>query len=327
MKLDISILEKYLEENLVQKQTHPYLPLNIWNYTPRVQYEKLWDEITIKCRALITDQQGNVVSKSFDKFFNLEEVSQLPAEQFKVYEKLDGSLIVFFWHDDELVISSKGSFSSDHAIEAKKILSKYNLSNFDKSKSYSAELIVPWNRIVCDYGDQEKIVLLAKFDRFGNEYEIDKCKNDIEIVKKYDIFDLENIKSLIKDDQEGFVVRFDSGYRIKVKGSEYVRLHKIVTELSEKSIFEYLSEGQNIESLIDRVPDEFYNWVKDTQSKFLQNYDEILSECNSAYKEFDTRKETALYFMTQKYPEVLFKMLDKKDISKSIWKIVKGQAF
>jgi hypothetical protein len=31
--------------------------------------------------------------------------------------------------------------------------------------------------------------------------------------------------------------------------------------------------------------------------------------------------------MTQKYPEVLFKMLDKKDVSKSIWKIVKGQAF
>ena len=169
--------------------------------------------------------------------------------------------------------------------------------------------------------------MLSKFDKFGNEYDIEKYKDKIEVVKKYDIFELESIKSLIKDDQEGFVVRFDSGYRIKVKGSEYVRLHKIVTELSEKAIFEYVSEGKNIEDLIEKVPDEFYNWVKSIQSELTNKYKEILLECEKSYKELATRKETALYFMTQQYPEVLFKMLDKKDFSKSIWKLVKGQVF
>lgn len=325
MKLDIKLLEDYLENNLIQRQQHPKLPLYIWNYTPRVQYERLWDDITIKCRALITNKEGEVISKSFDKFFNIEEVSELPQEPFKVYEKLDGSLITFFWYESEFIVASKGSFTSEHAIEANKILQSYDLSIFDKTKSYSAELIAPWNRIVCDYGQEEKVVLLSKFDKFGNEYDIEKYKDKIEVVKKYDIFELESIKSLIKDDQEGFVVRFDSGYRIKVKGSEYVRLHKIVTELSEKAIFEYVSEGKNIEDLIEKVPDEFYNWVKSVQSELTNKYKETLLECEKSYKELATRKETALYFMTQKYPEVLFKMLDKKDFSKSIWKIVRGQ--
>jgi RNA ligase len=325
MKFNIDILEKYLNDKLLQRQNHPDLPLLIWNYAPKVQYERLWDDITLKCRALITNYEGEVVAKSFDKFFNIEEVKDLPNEKFQIYEKMDGSLIVFFWLDNELVVSSKGSFTSEHAIEAKKILQKYDLSKFDKSKSYSAELIAPWNRIVCNYGNEEKLVLLAKFDKFGNEYEIDKYKNEIEIVKRYDIFDLENIKSLIKDEQEGFVVKFDSGYRVKVKGSEYIRLHKIVTEISEKVIFEYLSEGQNIENLIEKVPDEFYNWVKSVENKFSNSYKSILNECKSVYRELEDRKETAKYFLNQKYPEILFKMLDKKQFEKLIWKNVKRE--
>ena len=74
MKIDINILENYLENNLIQRQQHPKLPLYVWNYTPRVQYERLWDDITIKCRALITNKEGEVISKSFNKFFNIEGI-------------------------------------------------------------------------------------------------------------------------------------------------------------------------------------------------------------------------------------------------------------
>jgi len=322
MNFDINLLEKYLEKNLLVRQKHPYLPLFIWNYSPKVQYERLWDDITLKCRALVTDSNGAVVAKSFDKFFNLEEVkSPLPKESFKVYEKLDGSLILFFWYEDNFVVASKGSFSSEHSQAATKILSTYDLSELDKTKCYSGELIAKWNRIVCDYGDQEKIVLLAKFDPKGKEYKIDDYKN-FELIKSYDIFDLQDIKSKIRNDQEGFVVRFDSGFRIKVKGEEYVRLHKIVTELSENTILESLINNDPI--VLERVPDEFYDWVKSVEQDYKNRYNLILQECISSYKEMPTRKETAQYFLQQKHPEVLFKMLDKKDHSKQIWKIIKN---
>ena len=35
-------LNKYYEEGLLYKQVHPTLPLTIWNYTEKVQYESLW---------------------------------------------------------------------------------------------------------------------------------------------------------------------------------------------------------------------------------------------------------------------------------------------
>lgn len=321
MKFNIDLLENYHEKKLLLKQNHPYLPIIIWNYAPRVQYEKLWDEITLKCRCLVTDAEGQVVAKSFDKFFNIEEDEEIPSEPFEAYEKLDGSLIIIFWHEDELVVASKGSFSSVHAVESRRILERYDLSILDRSKTYCMELLAPWNRIVCSYGYEEKLVLIGKFDREGKEHQIENCSN-FPVVEKYSFEDLHKIKDLISDDKEGFVIKFKSGKRLKIKGREYVRLHKIVTGLSENSILDLLKNNQPIDNLLDRVPDEFYNWAKNVENKFKIKYDEILNEAKSVFKEFPTRKETALYFLQQKYPQVLFSILDKKDPSEIIWKLI-----
>jgi len=63
-------LENYSQNGLLQKQTHPKFDLTIWNYSPKVQYERLWDEITIQCRGLVTNSKGDVVARPFKKFFN-----------------------------------------------------------------------------------------------------------------------------------------------------------------------------------------------------------------------------------------------------------------
>lgn len=316
----IEILENYYDQKLLIKQHHPDLPLIIWNYSPRVQYEKLWDETTLMCRALVTDQKGSIVARSFSKFFNLEEEKEIPNEPYQIYEKLDGSLIVVFWFENELVVASKGSFVSEHAIQAKRLLDNYDLSCLDSTKTYCFELVAPWNRIVCSY-PKEELFLLAKFDVSGNEYSVEKY-NNFPIVKKYDQINIQKIKETITDDREGVVVRFNSGKRIKIKGSEYVRLHKLVTGLSENSILDLLKNNQSLESILDKVPDEFYQWAKSVENKFKEKFNEILIECKNNYKELSDRKKTALYFLTQKYPQVLFAMLDKKEINDIIWKIV-----
>ncbi len=63
------VLNKYHEDNLVYKQVHPTLPLTIWNYSEKVQYDNLWDDITLQTRGLVTDDKGNVVARPFKKFF------------------------------------------------------------------------------------------------------------------------------------------------------------------------------------------------------------------------------------------------------------------
>jgi RNA ligase len=320
----IEVLNRYHEQKLLSKQSHPYLPLIIWNYSPKVQYENLWDEVTLQCRALITNTDGKIIAKSFNKFFNIEQIKEFPKEPFEVYEKLDGSLIVLFHYKDQWIASSKGSFTSDHALEAQKIISSWDLNKLDKSKSYSGELIVPWNRIVCDYGNSRKVILLSKFDTLGNEYNIENYSSNFEIVKKYNgIEDFKSLKKIIQKNQEGFVVRFKSGFRIKIKGEEYLRLHKIVTGISNVAIWEHLKSKKSFDEILDRVPDEFYEWVQKTKKDLISSYEEIVSWANVTYKDFSNRKEAAEYFLKQKHPDILFSMLDKKDPSDRIWKLIK----
>lgn len=324
MKIDLSILENYLDQGLLHKSPHPTLPISIWNYSPKTQYERLWDEITLMCRGLVIDSSGLIVARSFNKFFNMEEESTLPQEPFEVYEKLDGSLIIVFWYKEELIVASKGSFQSSHSKEAQSILQESDYLCLEKDKTYSFELIVPWNKIVCDYGSQRKLVLLAKFDPFGNEYDIAQYKNFFPLAKKFEFSCLDGIKSKIPINEEGYVVRFKSGKRIKVKGEEYVKLHRLVSSVSSKSIFEMISGGleEELESAISFLPDELHSWANKVRDKIKKKFVSVFLECETSYREFPSRKESAAYFLTQKHPQVLFSMLDKKDINDMIWKIV-----
>ena len=124
MNFDLNILNKYISDGLVVKNDHPTLPISIYNYSRTCQYENKWDEITKACRGLILDQEGNVVAKGFDKFFNIEEhkPEEIPNEPFEVFEKLDGSLGILFWYQGKWILATKGSFTSDQAVRAKEIL-------------------------------------------------------------------------------------------------------------------------------------------------------------------------------------------------------------
>jgi RNA ligase len=134
-------LNKYYEDGLLYKQVHPTLPLTIWNYTEKVQYENLWDEVTLMCRGLVTDNEGNIVATPFQKFFNIEEGKFEPTENFEVYEKMDGSLGIVFWYEGQWVVATRGSFTSDQAIKAKELLKKYNTDIMFRHLTYCFEII------------------------------------------------------------------------------------------------------------------------------------------------------------------------------------------
>src|SRR4028119_412849 len=116
------LLPEMLREGYVCVQRHPTAPLFIYNYTPKAQYERVWNEVTLQCRGLILDEGGKVVARPFRKFFNLEEVDSLPAEPFEVYEKLDGSLGILYWTGEQAFIATRGSFTSEQSRKANQIL-------------------------------------------------------------------------------------------------------------------------------------------------------------------------------------------------------------
>ncbi len=334
----LSTLEKYYQNGLLLKQTHPKHDLTIWNYSPRVQYEKLWDDITIQCRGLVTNSKGDIVARPFKKFFNYEEHSpdEIPNEDFIVYEKMDGSLGILFNYQNEWILATRGSFTSPQAIKGKEILDKnHDISSLRKDNTFLFEIIYPENRIVVDYGQEEKLVLLAGFHtETGDEipssslFYMTEC--GFEIVTTYKTwgegYDL--LKEEISNDKEGYVIRFKNGFRMKIKGEEYKRLHRIITNISNRDIWEYLKDHKPFDEILDKVPDEFYDWVEATADALVEEYGKIEKKSLTDFARITKssnivdRKSFALEALKCDNPSVLFSMLDKKDYRDIIWKII-----
>ena len=189
------------------------------------------------------------------------------------------------------------------------------------------------NRIVVDYGDYEGLVLLGAFNtKSGVEItqtELQKL-DGFEIVTRYktwgETFDL--LKDEISKDKEGYVIRFKNGFRLKVKGDEYKRLHRILTNISNRDIWEYLKDDKSFDEILDRVPDEFYGWVKETIKSIMTQYHKIETEYRLLFlriindnKEID-KKLFAEIAKKYEYPSILFSLYNNKDYKKIIWKLI-----
>jgi RNA ligase len=373
-------LENYSQNGLLQKQTHPKFDLTIWNYSPKVQYERLWDEITIQCRGLVTNSKGDVVARPFKKFFNYEEhkPEDIPNEDYVVYEKMDGSLGILFYYEEELtderryniwfnnnyetgmerffnpndlpdfdnpyyeptpkkrgewILATRGSFTSPQAIKGKEILGRHDISTWRKDNTYLFEIIYPENRIVVDYKGEEKLVVLgAIHTETGNEVPDSSLfflqESGFEIVTTYKTwgegYDL--LKEEISKDKEGYVIKFKNGFRMKIKGDEYVRLHKILTNISNRDIWEYLKDNKPFDELLERVPDEFNDWVKETVRDLTVRFENIEKDYREIFQNLNnqnlSRKDFALKAKHYRHSNILFNMLDGTNPKKTIWKIL-----
>lgn len=335
MKIDLKVLNQYKSDGWLINQKHPDLPLTIWNYSVNTTFAGHWDDITLQCRSLVVDDEGNIVGRPFPKFFNIEENRHIPHEEFDIYNKLDGSLILVFNHNKQWVVASRGSFTSEHAIKARELFVKTKFEVLPVDRTYCFELIAPFNRVVVNYDGAEKLIMTGCFSNVTDtEYDIHNTYfgEHYELVKKYEGLDWRNVKTLNWKNSEGFVVRFANGSRCKIKFEDYIRLHRIMTNISEKNIFKALMDKVPITSLLEDVPDEFFNEIKEIEGKYYAMFLEIEMECLGIYAQlknenFETRKEFAVQILKQKYPQVLFNMLDGINYDRTIWNIIFNKEF
>ncbi len=333
LTIDPHAIRREIEAGFISEQHHPKWSLRILNYTQRCQFDWRWNAQTMQCRGLIVDDAWNIIARPFPKFFSVEQLGGVvPVEPFEVYEKMDGSLGILYFIDGKPQIASRGSFTSEQAQRATEILqAKYGHASFDPSFTYLFEIIYPENRIVVDYGDREELVLLAIIETAtGKEWPLHAYDSVFPVVKRYDGFSqFDELLTNQDSSREGFVVRFQSGQRVKIKFDEYKRLHKLLTGVSPKAIWEVLKSGSDISKVIERVPDEFFRWVRETESDLLYSFATIEAQARGEMRFTGTRKDLAEYFKTCRYPDVMFSMLDRKDYSQIIWKRIRpsGKAF
>ncbi len=306
------IEESFVKKGLLSKKEKGDLVL--YNYTPKTVYEKHWNDVTIRSRGIVYDNKTKeVVGHVMPKFFNLGENDQsmmanLPLHlSYDVLEKLDGSMVTCFFHGGQWHTSTRGSFESDQAKEALKIIFEEKNYDLHPDFSYTFEVLYaenrlsPGARLVCDYNMRD-VVLLTAFEQGTG---IEKTRVWLEmhakflgmpICKNYGLSLTQAIESAEKlpFDDEGYVIRFSNGFRIKCKGKEYLRMHKIINSISPISIWEAFDHFELPNAYLAELPDEVHKEATNLAQHIYQKMDLAFYELKA--------------FMMSKVPEV-----DKED--------------
>lgn len=333
--IDRKMLQAHIDEGLITEVKHPAADLYIYNYTPKTQYARMWNQVTLMCRGLITDGSGRVIAQPFPKFFNYEEYhGEVPNSKYNITEKMDGSLGITYAHKGTVNLATRGSFTSEQAKVGDEMLQAYikehGLEWYDERYTYLFEIIYPQNRIVVDYQGARRLVLLAVVNR-NDGTELDPAATGYKDVVQTLPADTPLEDLFIKDEpnKEGFVVHWANGLRLKIKFKDYVRLHRLLTQVSSKSIWELLRTGKPIEELLENVPDEFYSWVRDQVDSMQAGHDEVIATAAAVYDRVNHMERkvlaSAIKGMEAPVRAIVWALMDGKHdvVQKVAWQFVK----
>lgn len=286
--------DQMIAEKMVNVQTHPDQPLRIFNYSQNAQFSRTWNDVTLASRGLIVNDNDEIVGRPFTKFFNYGELTDDEMNDLSgaivATDKLDGSLGIGYVNPEtgKFNIATRGSFASDQAVHATQVyLNKYA----DKwtpleNVTYMREIIYPQNRIVLNYGDMDDLVLIGRVD---NETGVSTPINEITEWKwkRAEAFDYKSMNDALaatpRDNAEGLVIHFiESDARVKIKQDDYVRLHRVVTGVTERRVWEVLKSGDALDDWLADLPEEFADFIRETANKLQGQYDAIRHDAVTA---------------------------------------------
>ena len=248
---------------------------------------------------------------------------------------------ISFHYNDRWYVNTRGSFASDQAVWATNWFNqnvRHDLMN--KDYTYVFEIIYPENRIVVDYGDKEAMVLISVIDtQGGDEFfydflksEADKIGVDVAKVFHFEKFsDLFTARNGLTIDEEGFVVTFENGYKFKLKGEEYCRVHRTMCNLTPLNFWRAIDINtfkvpQDFLALLPEEFRELTDSLTHITEEIHQNYYNDIVSIAGTVPHFDSSAEgkKARYFwlstnIDKKMVSVVLDYLNGKDMGVRTW--------
>lgn len=294
-----------------------------------------------ECRGIkFCNKTGNILSRPYHKFFNINQVAETHEQIINqklndnhiILEKLDGSMIAPIMLNDNVRFCTKMGIT-DIAIQAEEfIFGKHNYQDFilnclERQITPIFEWCSRKQRIVLDYPEDNLILTAMRYNVSGEYYSYDKLCIIAEIwgvpyvsniAPFFDIKDLKYYTTNLEN-EEGFVIVWEDGYRAKIKSDWYCLRHSsrdLVTQ-----------EYKVIQLILSEEVDDLKPLLVDTDIKQVENLEKIVErllewiaisyELKFKYaKHYKTRKEFALSKMAKSLNSesrsAVFSMLDGK---------------
>jgi hypothetical protein len=279
-------LQNLKEQFAIKAQQHPQ-HASLYHFTYDQIESPSSHPIVQECRGLILDSARGweVVAFPFRRFANLGEswASQIDWRTARAQEKLDGSMMTLWNYEGRWHVSTKGSpdaggpvgdlpFTFNHLFWktfSNQFLELYvSLSapadarrfTLNPDYTYVFELTTPWNRVVCNYGAEERLTLIGVRENFGEyrEIPVEDYADFLPVVREYPTYsDDSHVSAEILDmaaaldpiAHEGFVVVDEQFRRVKIKSPKYVELHHLRTAFSLKRLLRIYRLGETSEVL------------------------------------------------------------------------------
>ncbi len=282
-----------------------------------------------QARGLILDEAKDwaVVSCSYSKFFNYGEghATSIDWATAKIYDKLDGSLMVLYPYDGKWHVQSSGTADASGRVGAANLTFRKLFWQIWEELGYtlppvmpycfSFEMLTPFNRIVVPQAESRLILHgVRNLETLQEEDPATWASNHKwEVVKTYSFRSWEELleasHTLKPEIGEGYIVCDAKFQRVKVKSPQYVALHQLKDSLSPKRVLEVvlLNEGDEVLAYFPELKKPFEE-IKGRVEKLSASIEASYAE----HKDAPDQKSFALAVKHLAYSSILFGLRAKK---------------
>lgn len=295
-----------------------------------------------EARGLIFDADGNLMSRPFHKFFNINEREETQAhvvdmsQPHTVMEKMDGSMIRPILVDGYLRLATKMGVTNV-AMDAETYLAgrpdaaeiriwmerlvKHGLTPI-------FEFVSPFNQIVLAYETADLVLLAIRHNESGNYLARQNgVPAGLTYVPEYGSVE-GNITDYIArqrgaEGREGDIIRFADGHMVKVKNDWYVRIHKTMDRITFDRNIVDLIINEEVDDVVPMLPQVQADRVREFEDRFWRAFKQkenrlygLRMAASQSYD--DDRKRVALEFVptleNKADAQFIFRMLDGHDL-------------
>lgn len=295
-----------------------------------------------ECRGLVMCKtSGKPLARRFQKFFNVNEKEFTQShlidwsQPHVILEKLDGSMITPILSGGEIRWGTKmgltevaqpvEEFVANHPEYEE--LAKWAIAN-------SLTPLFEWcsrkQKIVIDYPEDQLILTAIRINRTGEYYAYDWLSVTgetfgVPVVRALP-GSVENIQQFMKEaydieGAEGYIIRFDNGHMLKVKGAWYCQIHGTKDLLQyEKDVWQLILEDRmdDAMSFMDAVDrDRVERYMKDFDFEIQMTANCLSAVVEIAYNEVQGDKKRFAIEIIPNVPQheraLMFAIWDGKD--------------